>query len=971
MITLFCGGDTNIGRTMNSLSQRLKPFINITEMNSADCRLVNLECVIATKGEQRGLVNKFYLRARPEQTNLLVNFGIDIALTANNHAGDYGREALIEQNEILDRAGILHTGSGKNFEDALKPIYKKVDDITLAIFAVDSTRKATAATNDTSGTAYLPANNLELWKKTFAEKIRTAHENANVVIVAPHWGVNAARSPSEQLKTLGHLLIDLGADAILGTHSHYFHGVEIYKNRPIIYDAGDFLFDSRRRGIGCFTLDISTDGVEKVNFIPLVKRPGQTVRAKNSAAEIQESFIELCKEFGTPTKALAKGVVEISLEPPPRQSKIISNVAVAEQEKHLIQPITEPRPNWIVDKVPEEAIIPPKKLDDLKLIGYYVPPDCRVMTEIKMLRVETYWTIDAPTDKNYMLSIRGMPVRECIMTPYGKGQAHEFLDHMFPTNRWKPGVIYREKFNLLSPLKRFGGEVANVDLQVVIRLLIGNEIFGEYKASDLIKMRLPDLPRYETDFDDIIYQSKPGKCWTAEQLAKITGGKWIVPPPENWFVQTLSRNDNNVNAIRPRPTLFSAIAAPTENHYKKLLKYMKYFDGAIVNREVENLPPDFPLLKVDNPIKATIELGFAARKRFQGKVIAVTGSSGKTTTCNMLSYVLEKDHRITATPGTNNSYVETAWVFGQVKQDDAFAIIEMSLSALNKPQGSITYEITPHVAVVTSIAPAHVGKAGSLEEIANYKSKILCGMTPGSYAILNRDMPHYEIFEQKAKSFKLNIITFGTHPDAIIKMPVLKDGEEFFIGEKSYKLSCPVPPDQIYDALAVVGVALAIGFSVEKTLEYLKSFEVVKGRGNVIKSVRNGKSLTIIDSTFNANPLSMKYALEHLKTIEPNKKARVAILGDIAELGNQSIKLHEELAEAMLAAEPDRLLLCGEFMRYPYELVKDKINATHFKTLAELLKNVEAHLQDGDTILIKSSHSTGLLKVVALLSKSI
>ena len=333
--------------------------------------------------------------------------------------------------------------------------------------------------------------------------------------------------------------------------------------------------------------------------------------------------------------------------------------------------------------------------------------------------------------------------------------------------------------------------------------------------------------------------------------------------------------------------------------------------------------------------------------------------------------MLEKDHRITATPGTNNSYVETAWVFGQVKQDDAFAIIEMSLSALNKPQGSITYEITPHVAVVTSIAPAHVGKAGSLEDVANYKSKIFCGMTAGSYAVLNRDMPHYEIFEQKAKSFKLNIITFGTHPDAIIKMPILRDGENFSIADETYKLSCPVPPDQIYDALAVVGVALAIGFSVEKTLEYLKSFEVVKGRGNVIKSVRNGKSLTIIDSTFNANPLSMKYALEHLKTIAPNKKARVAILGDIAELGKQSVDYHKELAEYMIDAAPDRLLLCGEFMRYPYELIKDKVNVIWFATLDDLLKNAEMYLQDGDTILIKSSHSTGLLKVVALLSNSI
>ena len=231
-------------------------------------------------------------------------------------------------------------------------------------------------------------------------------------------------------------------------------------------------------------------------------------------------------------------------------------------------------------------------------------------------------------------------------------------------------------------------------------------------------------------------------------------------------------------------------------------------------------------------------------------------------------------------------------------------------------------------------------------------------------------MPYYEIFEQKAKSFNLNIITFGTHPDATVRMPVIENDGEFFIGDKSYKISCPVPNDQIYDALAVVGVSLAVGFSLEKTLEYLKTFTPVKGRGNVIKSTRNGKNLTIINSAYNANPISMKYALEHLKNFEPNQKSRVAILGDIAELGEGSVDYHKGLAEAMLAAEPDRLLLCGEFMRYPYEIVKDKLNTVYFETLEKLLAGVESHLRDGDSILIKSSHSTGLSKVVVFLSKN-
>ena len=298
-ITLFHGGVVNLGRSINISVKNRAPFVGVKEMASADIRLVNLECVIATKGEQENKINTHYLRARPEQTNILVDNNIDIVLTANDHAGDYGADALLEQSEILDRAGILHTGSGKNFEDALTPVYKKVGGVTLAIFSVDSTKESSAATANSPGTAYLPADKPELWRETFSERIRTAHENADVVIITPHWGENMSQKPSEETKILAHLLIDLGADAVLGCNSHLVHGVENYKNRPIIYDAGDFLFDMGNRNGGCFLLEISSAGVEKIKFVPLVIHYCQTLRAKISAPKIVKNFIAACKEFKT------------------------------------------------------------------------------------------------------------------------------------------------------------------------------------------------------------------------------------------------------------------------------------------------------------------------------------------------------------------------------------------------------------------------------------------------------------------------------------------------------------------------------------------------------------------------------------------------------------------------------------------------------------------------------------------------
>ena len=911
-------------------------------MASADVRLVDLECVLTAKDEPEQIENHINFRANPDQINILKQAGVNIVLTANDHSGDYGKEALLEQQKYLDAAEILYAGSGKNFDEAFAPVYKKVGDITLAIFSVDTKMPAFAATLNSPGTAYLPANNLELWKETFSGRIQDAQKKADVVIVAPHWGENFARKPSKEIKTLAHLLIDLGADAVLGCNSHLVHGVENYKNRPIIYDAGDLLFDSGRRNGGCFHLDISTRGVEKVKFIPLVVRNGQTLRARDSAPAIRENFIAACNEFDTFTTDLENNIVEISLASPTES---------IESE-------------YFVAKVPDEAIIKPQRFGALKLIGFYIPPDCQTMTRRKFLAVETYWTIQELLDKNYNLSIIATPVRECKMHPWKQNKEQNFLAASKSFDQ--TGIIYCKKFLLVPPTTN---NIVNVDLQVELQIKIDEKPVGKFNFPDLIKMRFPDRTYFNTDFDEIIYHSEPGKCWTAEQLAKVTGGEWIVPPPEGWYVNSFSEFTKSINALMPRPTLLMAAVVGSQDSHKKILGNINRLDGAIISHNVEGLPPSFPLLKVENSGRAMYEIGFAARKRFKGKTIAVTGSAGKTTTCNMLRHTLGKDHEVTATPGTVNAYIGIPWVFSHVKPNDAYAIVEISEVSLNGLNGSITYEITPDVAVVTSIAPAHIGKMGSLEEIAQRKSNILCGMMAGSYAVLNRDMPHYEIFAAKAKSLKLNILTFGTHPDSFVRMPVFKDGGNFSVMGKTYKLSCPVPVDQLYDALAVIAVSVAVGFSIEKALEYLQTFSPVAGRGNILKSTRNKKSLTIINSSYNANPFSMKNALEHLKAVEPNQKSRVAILGDIAELGENSAEYHKGLAEAMLDAAPDRLLLCGGMMHYPYELVKDKLNCTWFETLDKLLAGVETHLQDGDTILIKSSHATGLSKVVALLSK--
>ncbi|MBQ9478023.1 MAG: UDP-N-acetylmuramoyl-tripeptide--D-alanyl-D-alanine ligase, partial [Selenomonadaceae bacterium] len=476
------------------------------------------------------------------------------------------------------------------------------------------------------------------------------------------------------------------------------------------------------------------------------------------------------------------------------------------------------------------------------------------------------------------------------------------------------------------------------------------------------------------------YKSKPGQCWNAEQLAAVTGGKWIVEPPEGWFINSLIMSRAGYSMFQKPAMMVVRTESQVTFHRGKgsedsakdnssvALQLADVLAGAIVSRPIEGLPPDFPLLLVDDPLRVAIELGFAARKRFQGKMIAVTGSAGKTTTCNMLTHVLSRDHEVLATHGSVNMRVGVPTIFSRVRQELGFAIIEISIEALLLWSGSITNDLPPNIAVVTSVLPVHLTGKRTVEDVAKSKSLIFCGMQPGGYAVLNRDMNYYEIVENKALALKLNVITFGTHPSSMIRMEKIINGGTFTFTGRSYVLECPVPTEQLYDALAVMGVMVASGIKLEKALELLKSFEIVEGRGNSILTEYEGKHIRVINSAYNANTVSMAGALDYLRMIEPNAEHRVAVIGDIAQLGTESIKLHRSLAEAVLNARADRYLFVGEQMKYLYDDVRHRINGEWFATVNDLLPIIGKYLKDGDCILMKSSHATVLEKLVKQLT---
>lgn len=291
-IRLVAGGDVLLCRNIpgilasagiDSAFRDVQPLLD-----KADIALVNLECVLSGCGEffDKGESRPYYYRAPPAMAEVLVKSGITAVTVANNHAMDFGPEALAEQAGILAQTGIACAGSGADAEQAMQASYLRVGQYVVALLSFATDQEPLAAGESRWGIFQTELDRDAV--RRVQPAIEAARECADVVIVSPHWGLNWKEAPSEEVRRLAWALIDLGADAVLGHSAHILQGVEVYRGKPIVYDMGTLLFDfvneSRMRHSALFELMIGERGIER-----LIVHPVELERAKVRPATAEES----------------------------------------------------------------------------------------------------------------------------------------------------------------------------------------------------------------------------------------------------------------------------------------------------------------------------------------------------------------------------------------------------------------------------------------------------------------------------------------------------------------------------------------------------------------------------------------------------------------------------------------------------------------------------------------------------------
>ncbi len=362
---------------------------------------------------------------------------------------------------------------------------------------------------------------------------------------------------------------------------------------------------------------------------------------------------------------------------------------------------------------------------------------------------------------------------------------------------------------------------------------------------------------------------------------------------------------------------------------------------------------------------ALIQMARYIRKNFLGKVIGVTGSSGKSTTTQMIFDILSSRYKASSNILSKaNTTWGIAWNMTRFGIDDAYWVIETSLGGGMSRNSAI---VKPDYAIVMNVAPVHLTQNMQLSDIAEEKARIFNAMKENSTAILYKEMEHYDIVEKNARFKGLKIITFGESSGCDIQ--VVSDAEnKFIVNGETYTLNSEaVGLHILLDMAAALAVAKEESLEIEQALNVLRNFNELSGRGESFDvNMRDDKNITVIDESYNANPLSMKSAITAFGQKYKNRQ-KVLVLGDMAQCGVNSAGYHKGLAEYILDINPRKVLLCGNDIKILCDEIKNQVECKYFENIPDLIKNISTELADGDCVMIKSSHSSGLHRVKSFL----
>lgn len=465
--------------------------------------------------------------------------------------------------------------------------------------------------------------------------------------------------------------------------------------------------------------------------------------------------------------------------------------------------------------------------------------------------------------------------------------------------------------------------------------------------------------------------------WTSKEAAAATGGtvtRDFTVDGVSIDTRTLAQGD-----------LFVALKAARDGHDFVAQALEKGAGAALVTHRPEGVSEDAPLLIVPNVLEALEQLGCAARARTQARVVAITGSVGKTSTKEMLRTVLSKQGRTHAAEASYNNHWGVPLTLARMPKNTEYAVIEVGM---NHP-GEIAPLVKmarPHVVMVTTVAAAHLEAFENIEGIAREKASICEGLEPNGTAVLNGDLPTTPILVAAARAKGAKVVTFGQTARCHHRLSELRISEGHTIAKgRAWRTSILLKVGTegrhfAQNAMGVVAVVAALRADRVKALLDLGEWAPPAGRGTaeivVLDAAKSGEYLDLIDDAFNANPTSLAASLEVLAARVPRNGVgrwsagrRVAILGDMLELGPDEAALHRQIAQDPALKDITQVHCVGTRMHHLWEALSEDKQGRWAQSAEDLIPHLTKIVDSGDVVLVKGSKGSKVSLVVDAIRK--
>ena len=446
--------------------------------------------------------------------------------------------------------------------------------------------------------------------------------------------------------------------------------------------------------------------------------------------------------------------------------------------------------------------------------------------------------------------------------------------------------------------------------------------------------------------------SKP--LWTSADIAKATGGK----ASGDFTVSGLSIDTRTIEA----GDLFIPLKDIRDGHDFIPMAMEKGAGGTLSENPVAG-----NAVVVKDSLQALRDLGQYSVNRSKALRIAVTGSVGKTSVKEALAHMFSAFGNTHKSLKSYNNHWGVPLTMARMPQESEFGVFETGMNHEGELR-DLSHLLRPDIALITTVAAVHLAHFKNVEAIADAKAEIIEGLGEGGLVVLNADNPYTPRIAATVKGNK--IIYFGHDDKADVRIKsadVAAQGSHIVlsVGGKEIDVTLNIPGEHwVSNAASCIAVALAAGLDLEKAAKALSGVRAENGRGQMSELSIDGKNITLIDESYNANPTSMRAAMK-LLGLKPGR--RIAVLGDMAELGKDELAMHAGLSAPLEAANVARVIVSGECMRALRGALPQKMRGAWTQDWAQALAALKDEIQDGDVVLVKGSNSAGLGTLVAAL----